>query len=71
MKGKSNTKKEPFVQIDPETDLLFLLCEVALQMRTCADRMAREHGMTPTQWAILAPRPCQHPFTGAGNLNYY
>jgi MarR family transcriptional regulator, transcriptional regulator for hemolysin len=42
------------MRADPEADLLFLLYEVALQMRTCADRMARTHGMTRAQWAILA-----------------
>jgi DNA-binding MarR family transcriptional regulator len=39
---------------DPENDLLVLLYDVARHMRTCADQMAREHGMTRALWVILA-----------------
>lgn len=39
---------------DLETDLLVLLYDVARHMRTHADQMAREHGMTRAQWIILA-----------------
>ncbi len=36
-----------------QPDLLFLLHDVARQMRLDADRRARAHGMTRTQWVIL------------------
>ena len=36
-----------------DSDLLFLLHDVARLLRTDADRRAREHGMTRAQWAIL------------------
>jgi MarR family transcriptional regulator, transcriptional regulator for hemolysin len=38
---------------DPETDVLILLNDVARHMRTHADKMAREHGLTRAQWIIL------------------
>lgn len=37
-----------------ESDLLVLLYDAARHMRTCADQMARAHGMTRAQWVILA-----------------
>jgi DNA-binding MarR family transcriptional regulator len=42
--------------MDPslENDFLVLLYDVARQMRTRADQMARAHGMTRAQWVILA-----------------
>jgi DNA-binding MarR family transcriptional regulator len=36
-----------------QPDLLFLLHDVARQMRLDADRRARAHGMTRAQWVIL------------------
>ena len=39
---------------DLESDFLVLLYDVARQMRTRADQMARAHGMTRAQWVILA-----------------
>ena len=36
-----------------ETDVLILLNDVARHMRTHADQMAREHGLTRAQWIIL------------------
>ncbi len=39
---------------DLENDFLVLLYDVARQMRTRADQMARAHGMTRAQWVILA-----------------
>jgi MarR family transcriptional regulator for hemolysin len=36
-----------------QPDLLFLLHDVARQMRLDADRRARTHGMTRAQWVIL------------------
>jgi MarR family transcriptional regulator for hemolysin len=36
-----------------QPDLLFLLHDVARQMRLDADRRARVHGMTRAQWVIL------------------
>ena len=38
---------------DVETDVLILLYDVARHMRTHADQMAREHGLTRAQWIIL------------------
>ena len=38
---------------DLETDVLILLNDVARHMRTHADQMAREHGLTRAQWIIL------------------
>ena len=37
-----------------ENDFLVLLYDVARQMRTRADQMARTYGMTRAQWGILA-----------------
>ena len=37
-----------------ETDVLFLLYDVARLMRTRADQRARRHGMTRAQWVILS-----------------
>jgi MarR family transcriptional regulator for hemolysin len=37
-----------------ETDVLFLLHDVARLMRTRADQRARRHGMTRAQWVILS-----------------
>jgi MarR family transcriptional regulator, transcriptional regulator for hemolysin len=37
-----------------ENDFLVLLYDVARQMRTRADQMARTYGMTRAQWVILA-----------------
>lgn len=37
-----------------DADLLILLNDVARQMRTTADQMAREHGTTRAQWIVLA-----------------
>jgi len=42
------------MQTDLENDFLLLLYDVARQMRTRADQMARAHGMTRAQWVILA-----------------
>ncbi len=42
------------MQTDLEKDYLLLLYDVARQMRTRADQMARTHGMTRAQWIILA-----------------
>ncbi len=39
---------------DFENDFLVLLYDVARQMRTRADKMARAYGMTRAQWIILA-----------------
>jgi DNA-binding MarR family transcriptional regulator len=39
---------------DLENDFLVLLYDVARQMRTRADQMARAYGMTRAQWVILA-----------------
>jgi MarR family transcriptional regulator, transcriptional regulator for hemolysin len=39
---------------DLENDFLLLLYDVARQMRTRADQMARAQGMTRAQWVILA-----------------
>ena len=39
---------------DLENDFLVLLYDVARQMRTRADQMARTYGMTRAQWVILA-----------------
>src|SRR5208283_453122 len=39
---------------DLENHFLVLLYDVARQMRTRADQMARAHGMTRAQWVILA-----------------
>ena len=41
------------MRADVETDVLILLYDVARHMRTHADQMAREHGLTPAQWIIL------------------
>jgi MarR family transcriptional regulator, transcriptional regulator for hemolysin len=41
------------MQTDLENDYLLLLYDVARQMRTLADQMARTHGMTRAQWIIL------------------
>src|SRR4029077_754252 len=38
---------------DLETDVLILLNDVARHMRTHADQMGREHGLTRAQWIIL------------------
>jgi MarR family transcriptional regulator for hemolysin len=38
---------------DVETDVLILLYDVARHMRTHADQMAREQGLTRAQWIIL------------------
>src|SRR6476646_8675417 len=38
---------------DLKTDVLILLNDVARHMRTCADQMACEHGLTRAQWIIL------------------
>jgi len=38
---------------DLESDLLILLYDVARQMRTAVDTIAREHGRTRAQWIIL------------------
>jgi DNA-binding MarR family transcriptional regulator len=46
---------------DLETDFLILLYDVARQMRTSADQMARDEGMTRAQWIILCRlerQPC-------------
>jgi DNA-binding MarR family transcriptional regulator len=37
-----------------QTDSLILIYDVARLMRTRADRLARQHGMTRAQWVILA-----------------
>ena len=37
-----------------EADLLFLVYDVAQQVRRLADKRARMHGMTRAQWAVLA-----------------
>ena len=42
------------MQADLENDFLVLLYDVARQMRTRADQMARTHGMTRAQWVILS-----------------
>jgi MarR family transcriptional regulator, transcriptional regulator for hemolysin len=42
------------MQADLENDFLVLLYDVARQMRTRVDQMARVHGMTRAQWVILA-----------------
>jgi MarR family transcriptional regulator, transcriptional regulator for hemolysin len=42
------------MQTDLKNDLLLLLYDVARQMRTRADQMARQYGMTRAQWLILA-----------------
>ncbi|MFY9640411.1 MAG: MarR family transcriptional regulator [Rhodomicrobium sp.] len=42
------------MQADLENDLLVLVYDVARQMRTRADQMARVQGMTRAQWVILA-----------------
>ncbi len=42
------------MQADLENDFLVLLYDVARQMRTRADQMARAQGMTRAQWVILA-----------------
>jgi MarR family transcriptional regulator, transcriptional regulator for hemolysin len=39
---------------DIDNDLLILLYDVARHMRTCADQMAQEHGLTRAQITILA-----------------
>jgi DNA-binding MarR family transcriptional regulator len=44
----------------PESDLLFLIHDVARLMRTRADQRARAHGMTRAQWVILI-RLNMHP----------
>jgi MarR family transcriptional regulator for hemolysin len=41
------------VSADHETDLLFLVYDVARMMRTRADQKARVSGMTRAQWVIL------------------
>jgi MarR family transcriptional regulator for hemolysin len=41
------------MRADLETDLLILLYDVARHMRTHADQMACEHGLTRAQWIIL------------------
>src|SRR5262245_19070688 len=41
------------MRADLETDVLILLNDVARHMRTHADQMAREHGLTRAQWIIL------------------
>jgi MarR family transcriptional regulator, transcriptional regulator for hemolysin len=41
------------MRTDLETDVLILLYDVARHMRTHADQMACEHGMTRAQWIIL------------------
>ena len=38
---------------DLESDLLVVLYDVARQMRTVVDQIAREHGRTRAQWIIL------------------
>ena len=38
---------------EPQTELLFLLHDVARLLRVDADKRARSHGMTRAQWAIL------------------
>jgi MarR family transcriptional regulator, transcriptional regulator for hemolysin len=38
---------------DLEADVLILLYDVARHMRTCADQMACEQGLTRAQWIIL------------------
>jgi MarR family transcriptional regulator, transcriptional regulator for hemolysin len=38
---------------DLEADVLVLLYDVARHMRTCADQMASERGLTRAQWIIL------------------
>jgi hypothetical protein len=43
------------VYTDLEDDFLLLLYDVARQMRTVTDQMAREHGTTRAQFIILAP----------------
>ena len=42
------------VHTDLEDDFLVLLYDVARQMRTVTDQMAREHGTTRAQFIILA-----------------
>lgn len=42
------------MQADLENDFLLLVYDLARQMRTRADQMARVHGMTRAQWVILA-----------------
>lgn len=41
------------MRADLKTDVLILLNDVARHMRTHADQMAREHGLTRAQWIIL------------------
>lgn len=46
---------------DLDTDFLVLLYDVARQMRTSADQIARDEGMTRAQWIILCRlerQPC-------------
>jgi len=42
------------MQANFDSDFLFLLYDVARQMRTKADQRARTQGMTRAQWVILA-----------------
>ena len=41
------------MRTDLEADVLILLYDVARHMRTHADQMARDHGLTRAQWIIL------------------
>ena len=41
------------MRADLDSDVLILLNDVARHMRTHADQMAREHGLTRAQWIIL------------------
>jgi DNA-binding MarR family transcriptional regulator len=56
-------REQPYIKLayerfampaDFENDFLVLLYDVARQMRTRADKMARAYGMTRAQWIILA-----------------
>jgi hypothetical protein len=40
--------------LDFENDMLVLLSDVARHMRTCANQLAQQHGMTFAQLTILA-----------------
>jgi hypothetical protein len=50
--------------LDFENDMLVLLSDVARHMRTCANQLAQQHGMTFAQLTILARLEGDSPTCG-------
>ena len=55
---------------DLEADVLVLLYDVARHMRTCADQMACEHGLTRAQWMSGTIPVSPFPAAAFGGITY-